>query len=204
MQPVDTITNELPKKFRKWIESLRVGLSVKPLRDLLKSGAKYLSFNYTEFAETLYGAENVCYIHGSRKSRKSKLIIGHAYQKYGTNVNAKMPKFKDKFKRAMVETAFDEGMSHVNWYDQETTKNSRQIIKDHANFFDSLSDIDTVIVIGHSLSIVDMEYFAKICGGIHENAKWVFSCHESYGLKIIDAYIKKMGIGLDKVKIFRL
>lgn len=92
MQPVDTITNELPKKFRKWIESLRVDLSVKPLRDLLKSGAKYLSFNYTEFAETLYGAENVCYIHGSRKSRKSKLIIGHAYQKYGTNVNAKMPK----------------------------------------------------------------------------------------------------------------
>lgn len=57
MLPVDTITNELPKKFRRWIESLKVDSSVKPLSGLVKPGAKYLDFNYTEFAETLYGAK---------------------------------------------------------------------------------------------------------------------------------------------------
>ena len=70
MLPVDTITNELPKKFRRWIESLKVDSSVKPLSGLVKPGAKYLDFNYTEFAETLYGAKGVCYIHGSRKTAK--------------------------------------------------------------------------------------------------------------------------------------
>lgn len=122
MLPVDTITNELPKKFRRWIESLKVDSSVKPLSGLVKPGAKYLDFNYTEFAETLYGAKGVCYIHGSRKNRKAKLILGHSYKKYVSDVSVKMPRFKDGFKRGMVNAAFDDAMVHAGWYDQATTK----------------------------------------------------------------------------------
>lgn len=204
MLPVDTITNELPKKFRRWIESLKVDSSVKPLSGLVKPGAKYLDFNYTEFAETLYGAKGVCYIHGSRKNRKAKLILGHSYKKYVSDVSVKMPRFKDGFKRGMVNAAFDDAMVHAGWYDQATTKNSRQIIKEHEGFFDGLSDIDTVIVIGHSLSEVDMEYFEKICSEIHSDAKWIFSCHDSAGLKAINAFVKTMAIGADRVTLFRL
>lgn len=72
------------------------------------------------------------------------------------------------------------------------------------SFFDGLSDIDTVIVIGHSLSEVDMEYFEKICSEIHSDAKWIFSCHDSAGLKAISALVKTMAIGADRVTIFRL
>lgn len=204
MNPVDTITNELPKKFRKWIESLSVDSSVKPLSGLVKPGAKYLNFNYTEFAETLYGAKGVCYIHGSRKNRKAKLILGHSYKKYVLDVSVKMPRFKDGFKRGMVNAAFDDAMVHAGWYDQATTKNSRQIIKEHESFFDGLSDIDAVIVIGHSLSEVDMEYFEKICSEIHSDAKWIFSCHDAGGLKAINAFVKAIAIGTDRVTIFRL
>ena len=75
---------------------------MKPLSGLVKPGAKYLNFNYTEFAETLYGAKGVCYIHGSRKNRKAKLILGHSYKKYVPDVSVKMPRFKDGFKRGMV------------------------------------------------------------------------------------------------------
>ena len=204
MQPVDTITNELPKKFRKWIESLSVDSSVKPLQNVVKPGAKYLDFNYTELAETLYGAQNVCYIHGSRKNRKAKLILGHSYKKSVPDVSVKMPRFKDGFKRGMVNAAFDDAMVHAGWYDQATTKNSRQIIKDNESFFDGLSDIDTIIVIGHSLSEVDMEYFEKIRSVVHSDAKWVFSCHDFGGLKAINAFVKTMAIGADKATIFRL
>ena len=97
----------------------------------------------------------------------------------------------------MVNAAFDDAMVHAGWYDQATTKNSRQIIKEHEGFFDGLSDIDTVIVIGHSLSEVDMEYFEKICSEIHSDAKWIFSCHDSAGLKAINAFVKTMAIGAD-------
>ena len=103
-----------------------------------------------------------------------------------------------------MNAAFDDAMVHAGWYDQATTKNSRQIIKEHESFFDGLSDIDTVIVIGHSLSEVDMEYFEKICSEIHSDAKWIFSCHDSGGLKAINAFVKAMAIGTDRVTIFRL
>ena len=204
MSPVDTITNELPKRFRKWIESLDVDIANKPLKNIVKPGAKYLNFNYTEFAETLYGAQNVCYIHGSRKNRKAKLILGHSYKKSVPDVSVKMPRFKDGFKRGMVNAAFDDAMVHAGWYDQATTKNSRQIIKDNESFFDGLSDIDTIIVIGHSLSEVDMEYFEKIRSVVHSDAKWVFSCHDFGGLKAINAFVKTMAIGADRATIFRL
>ena len=76
---------------------------------------------------------------------------------------------------------------------KQQQKISRQIIKEHEGFFDGLSDIDTVIVIGHSLSEVDMEYFEKICSEIHSDAKWIFSCHDSAGLKAINAIRKDHG-----------
>ena len=40
---------------------------------MLHGDYKVLSFNYTEFIETLYGAKskNVCYIHGCRKNRSN-------------------------------------------------------------------------------------------------------------------------------------
>ena len=44
------------------------------------------------------------------------------------NVSVKMPRFKDGFKRGMVNATFDDAMVHAGWYDQATTKNSRQIM----------------------------------------------------------------------------
>lgn len=49
-----------------------------------------------------------------------------------------------------------------------------------------------------------MEYFEKICSEIHSDAKWIFSCHDSAGLKAINAFVKTMAIGADRVTLFRL
>lgn len=104
----------------------------------------------------------------------------------------------------MMDIAFDDAMLHAVWYDRETTKNSQQIIKLHESFFLSLSIITTVVVIGHSLSNVDMEYFERICSVIQKDAKWIFSCHDSIGLKNIDFFINKMDIDASKVTLFIL
>ena len=49
-----------------------------------------------------------------------------------------------------------------------------------------------------------MEYFEKIRSVVHSDAKWIFSCHDSGGLKAVDAFVKIMDISADKVTIFRL
>lgn len=49
-----------------------------------------------------------------------------------------------------------------------------------------------------------MEYFGKIRSVVHRDAKWIYSCHDSGGLKAVDAFVKIMGINTDKVTVFRL
>lgn len=77
-----TVAEELPQRFRKWVETLSIGTADRPLENMFQSG-KVLCFNYTEFVETLYGIpkENVCYIHGCRRKKKyhpkERLVLGH-------------------------------------------------------------------------------------------------------------------------------
>jgi len=50
--PMISVTEELPRRFRHWVESLKVGTDDRPLSCLFRDG-KVLCFNYTEFVETL-------------------------------------------------------------------------------------------------------------------------------------------------------
>lgn len=81
-EPMRSITEELEKKFRRWIEKLEIGTHDRPLKSIFHDD-KVLCFNYTEFVEELYGVSksNVCYIHGCRRKKrghqKEKLILGH-------------------------------------------------------------------------------------------------------------------------------
>lgn len=75
------LTQELPRRFRKWISTLRPFSLSKPLDDIIKIEARYINFNYTEFLETIYGVpqENILYIHGDRRDKKNKLVLGHGH-----------------------------------------------------------------------------------------------------------------------------
>jgi len=75
------LTQELPKRFRKWINTLKPHSQSKQLESVLKVDARYINFNYTEFLETIYGVprNNVLYIHGDRRDKKTRLVLGHGH-----------------------------------------------------------------------------------------------------------------------------
>lgn len=77
--PVYVLTEELPKRFRRWINTLEPQSLSKPLEDILKLDARYINFNYTETLETIYEVprQNILYIHGDRRDKKTKLVLGH-------------------------------------------------------------------------------------------------------------------------------
>lgn len=52
--PIATVADELPRRFRMWVNSLSVGTDDRPLQSMFRKG-KVLCFNYTEFVESLYG-----------------------------------------------------------------------------------------------------------------------------------------------------
>lgn len=77
--PVDVLTQELPKRFRRWINSLQPQKQSNPLVDILMLCARYINFNYTEMLETNYAVpkQNILYIHGDRRDKKKQLVLGH-------------------------------------------------------------------------------------------------------------------------------
>lgn len=205
--PTFEIPRELNHRFKKWVKTLSVESKDRPFT-MLHGDYKVLSFNYTEFIENLYGAkqDNICYIHGCRKNRKNckpgELILGHRpgmEDEQWDKVKLKPFKFKDPYKRYIMESALETAAREAAWYEESTTKKCSDIIKNHQQFFDELSGIEEVYVIGHSLSEVDYPYFREVCK--KSNAKWCIGYHSLDDMKRLLILVKEMG--LRKVTVFR-
>lgn len=126
--------------------------------------AKFITFNYTETLECLYSipADRILHIHGKAHS-DSKIIVGHR-----TTV--------DPLSGSFVNNNFKENNNVIqNLVDlADLYKPSEAIIEQNSVFFNSLKDIDSVNVIGHSCSDVDKLYFEAIAANVQPDAKWLF------------------------------
>lgn len=205
--PTFNIPRELNNRFKKWVKTLKVESDDRPF-SMLHGEYKVLSFNYTEFIETLYGAEreNICYIHGCRRTEKGKrpdeIILGHKpgmEEEQWDKVELKPFKFKNPYKRYIMEAAMETAAREAAWYDESTTKKCGDIIKNHKDFFDGLSSIEEVFVIGHSLSEVDYPYFEEVSRQC--DAKWHIGHHSLDDMKRLIALVNKLG--LKDVTVFR-
>ena len=211
--PIQIVAQELPRRFRMWVESLSVGTKDRPLKELIKNG-KVLCFNYTEFIETLYGIpeQNICYIHGCRRKRKyapkETLILGHmpgaSDDAFDFDDNSCLHA-KDFHKQSMIESAQDQVLQLIAEYDEGLTKNCREIIKSHVSFFSQLNEIETIVVIGHSLSPVDWDYFAEVAANLSNSndVRWYFGCHSLRDLQNLEQMLKMLNIKISTVSVFR-
>ena len=205
-----TVASDLQRRFRMWAESLTVGTDDRPLKQMFQKG-KVLCFNYTEFVETLYGVpkDNVCYIHGCRRKQKGRpkewLVLGH---RPGASDDAYdfeddyrgIP--KDPYRRRMIDAAQQTALQIVYECDETLTKNCADIIAAHRPFFASLSNVRQIIVIGHSVSPVDWDYFAEVAAHA-PGARWYFGCHGLRDLDNIGQLLAKLSVDPATVTIFR-
>lgn len=208
--PAQTIMRELPRRFRKWVCTLEPTRATKPLENTLSKQSTFITFNYTEFLETIYGVpkENVWYIHGDRRCKKKELILGHAYGA-GFEVENNSSGFRNKRPRIKNQTSYDLHETagyHLSAYYDFTTKKSGDIIKAYKDRFKALSNIETVVVIGHSLSPVDYPYFKEIISQNQDasNMKWYISWHSEGAFKRIDFFTNTLGIKPKQIELFRV
>ena len=205
--PIMEVARELPGRFREWVDRLEIGTEDRPLKNLF-SDERVLCFNYTEFVEELYGvSENhVCYIHGCRKKRKGcprqKLILGHRPGANDTEYTLiEGVKKKNSYRKQMIDLAQEEVVRNILQSDEELTKDCASIIAANQNFFDSLKNVATVIVIGHSLSPVDWDYFRQVADNIPK-AHWYFGCHGIHDLENMEQLVGELGIK-SQTSVFR-
>ena len=86
----------------------------------------------------------------------------------------------------------------------DTEKKTRCLIEKQSGFFHSLSDIDRVTVIGHSLSEVDMDYFYEVKRSIRSDARWTVSYHSDDDIRRIKTFVRKMEIEQDHISYMAL
>lgn len=206
--PAQTIIRELPRQFKKWICTLKPTNAGKPLEDILIKQSIFINFNYTEFLETIYGIpkKNVWYIHGDRREKK-ELILGHA-PRAGFEVEINPRCSSSKRSRMKNQTMYDLHETagyHLSSYYDSTTKKSGDVIKANKDRFEALSQVEHVVVIGHSLSSVDYPYFKEIINHNQNamNMKWYVSWYSIGDLKRIDVFADTMGIQPKQIELFR-
>ena len=211
--PIVTVAEELPRRFRMWVNTLGVGTDDRPLQSLFRKG-KVLCFNYTEFVKSLYGIpeDRVCYIHGCRRKKKNKpaeeLILGHqpGASDSALNYEDEIPKrIKQPYKRYLIESAQETALQIISDHDDLLTKHSSEIIAKHHEFFDGLSEINEIVVIGHSLSQVDWDYFEAVGSGLKDKnaVHWYFGCHGLRDMHNIEKLIGHLELSRSMVSIFR-
>lgn len=219
-QPVRDIAEDLERRFGEWVAGLALGTDDRPLAQLFDTALigdatgypKVLNFNYTEFVEGAYGVprEQVCYIHGCRRrekgSPKPKLVLGHAPRAndFTFETGGYRAARRDPARREMVAAAQNVAARSLVSCDVDLTKDCARIIEEHAEFFESLGDVDAVVVIGHSLSEVDWPYFDEIMSRIRgEQVRWYLSCHGLGNLEAIGRFLREYRIDREDVTIFR-
>jgi hypothetical protein len=151
-------------RFKEWVDSIDL-IGVQKEKHL-PADALYLTFNYTDTLETIYGIppQNIAHIHGSRQL-KDEYIIGHN--------NTRNP--SDAWDDESLDFECQAKENIISWMN-ELVKNYRDNIRKHQDFFNRLIDVKQIITYGHSMSEIDWPYFEEIINKTGRDIPWRISC----------------------------
>lgn len=155
------VINEFKEVFTDWVNSIEITNAEKIYT--LDADSRYLTFNYTETLEMVYGIpkDNICHIHGSRLAH-SEYVVGH-----NNSRDAKDVWGDDEI---IFEQQAKENI--ITWMNDFTKDYDGNIGKNQA-FFDSTRGVKQIITYGHSLNEIDWPYFDEIIRMTGNDAKWI-------------------------------
>lgn len=187
----DVFHNAILGYFHEWILQIDMNKENKKRLELDKN-ALFLSFNYTNTLEKLYGisSNQICYIHGNTLNSNSlRPIVGHSHKhncvaKVQNEIRQyiktldKCPKWAvnfDDFADIVLEelNKFWDGLAKEPCSLQIDPHKKYTIIQ-NGNGFKDYNKLDDIYVMGHSLEYVDADYFKEIYS-LSPNAEWHIS-----------------------------
>lgn len=165
--------------FRQWVESIDISFAKK--QTYLSPRCLYFTFNYTETLEKVYDipSDRITHIHGSRLN-KDEYIIGHNNYRDSNDYDMEGKYF-------YAPEANEKILSWMN----ELCKDTSACVKRHSSFFNSLSETNNVITIGHSLGEIDWPYFESITKNVSSNTSWTINWHDFKDLKQAGYFVER-------------
>lgn len=184
--------------FEEWVNQIDLNEAEPRAIKHFDHFGKFLTFNYTDTLELLYNIvdNQVNHIHGKRNTN-DELVIGHCNVAVANNELSNDPPIYEY-------QAFEDIARIVN----EEHKDVSQIISSNHDYWLSLSDVDKVVVYGHSLSEVDAPYFREIIRYVQPNTEWYFSVYYSNPIQQteennrVNNFINQVGLDPNKCHTF--
>ncbi|MEK8130893.1 bacteriophage abortive infection AbiH family protein [Paenibacillus filicis] len=157
---------KITEYFSDWIDTIEITdiLSKPDFEKLIvKESDLFLTFNYTMTLEELYGAMNVCHIHGEQGA---ELLFGHGND-------------KDYYDENMSRNVGSE--DSLQDMQRSLRKNTADAIKVNQDFFKNISkSVKNIYSYGFSFSKVDKIYIQKICRNLPTaNVTWYLNDYDS-------------------------
>ena len=178
---INILTDEMLSTFWAWLKQLTLDEEIffKRKLDYISPNGIFLSFNYTSTLENYYSVDskNINYIHGCVDHEGDDIILGHGWspeERKSLNSTANQDIDDEYFND--IDPRIYEGNTLIDSYFLRTYKPTRKIIEDNMVFFENLSKITRIYVLGHSISEVDIEYFKKIVSSVDvKTTEWYVS-----------------------------
>lgn len=166
--------------FAEWVNRIDIGNAIpkQSFISLIKGEDVFLTFNYTQTLEELYGVkkESVCHIHGKQGE---EILFGHGNKENRT----------EEYMRKNIGSE-----NELSELDNFLRKDTEYALNKHRKFFTKINDMITeVYSIGFSFADVDMVYMREVCRKLSSNTIWYLNDYNSSDIPIFKAKLRECG-----------
>lgn len=187
----DHLVEGIRGKFQEWIESIQIE-EAKVRFDFSKRG-RFISFNYTSLLQNVYDipANIIFHIHGN-VDNYDQLIVGHGESR------KEEPELDENGDSNRTIFSDSEGAAKYPFYAFQKPVN--EMLDNHQDYFESLCNVSTVVILGHSLNDVDIPYIRRIAS-VANGCKWIVSKYsESDRIRHL-SQLEKCGVKSDRITL---
>ena len=209
----DELHNKLILSFQDWIKQIEPHFANSKRLKLDKT-ARFISFNYINTLKVLYQIpENqICYIHGNLSENPDlSPIFGHgrsscevlrSIAEKSKDIKSNISEINELPDWAQTKDDLEERIvCKICKFLNDLKKKPAENIRNNESFFNSVSSLDEIYVLGHSLAEVDLPYFERIALDSRK-AKWCASYKTDKDKENIENMRKVCGI--DHIELITL
>lgn len=188
---IEKLTKRLISKFNEFILDVRYPDNINDSKLKLIPQSRFLNFNYTDTLERYYEVDSkeICYIHERSSQDNCKIILGHGTDPSSFEVKDPEPpeglneEELEHWREQMSDQydySYESAKHEILSYYTKAFKNTLSIIDKNIRFFESLNNTESIYVLGHSISQVDIKYFEAVKNFASQNAKWYVTYYSDY------------------------
>lgn len=213
---IEDIVNKATLRMREAFEEFINNIDFPDIEDNdlvnIDRKAFFLNFNYTETLEYYYNIprQNIVYIH-NKAGENNPLILGHGIDpKEFVKQEELPPEDPEEYERwaewmsEQYDYSIERGKEEVMLYFKKSFKPTHEVIQQKEGFFNKLEQINTVYILGHSLSEVDLPYFREMTKYLSEDVEWIVSYFRESEKEYKKEVLKSIGIQESKIHLITI